>query len=74
MTRQNRHSRHNRRETTLREGGNLTKDTVGLVLASGSGTRVGLGPKAFLNLGGSNLVYRVVNTLTGCVGPVNKNL
>lgn len=49
---------------------NLTKDTVGLVLAAGFGTRLGLGPKAFLNLAGSNLVQRVVNTLTGCVGRI----
>lgn len=55
----------------LRRGGaDLKQDTVGLVLAAGFGVRLGLGPKAFLNLGGSSLVYRVVNTLTGCVGRI----
>ena len=50
------------------KGNNM--DTVGLVLAAGLGTRLGLVPKAFLNLGGSNLVQRVVNTLTSCVGRI----
>ncbi len=48
----------------------MKQDTAGLVLAAGFGARLGLGPKAFLNLGGSSLVYRVVNTLTGCVGRI----
>ncbi len=48
----------------------MKQDTAGLVLAAGSGVRLGLGPKAFLNLGGSSPVYRVVNTLTGCVGRI----
>ena len=54
----------------FKKGINLTKDTVGLVPAAGLGTRLGLGAKAFLNLGGSNLVYKVVNTLTSCVGRI----
>lgn len=45
----------------------MIKDTVGLIPAAGLGTRLGLGPKAFLKLGESSLIHRVVNTLTGCV-------
>ena len=45
-------------------------DVAALVPAAGLGKRLGLGPKAFLNLGGSNLVYKVVNTLTSCVGRI----
>lgn len=54
----------------LREGVNLTKDTAGVVPTAGFGTRLRLGPKAFLKLAGWSLVYRVVNTLTGCVGRI----
>ena len=42
-------------------------DTVALVLAAGSGTRLGMGPKAFLRLGESTLLARVVDVLSGCV-------
>ena len=48
----------------------VNKDVAGLVPAAGSGTRLSLGPKAFLKLGERNLVTRVVNTLTGCVGRI----
>jgi len=49
---------------------NFNNDVAALVPAAGLGIRLGLGPKAFLNLGGSNLVYKVVNTLTSCVGRI----
>lgn len=48
----------------------LNNDVAGLVPAAGLGTRLGLGPKAFLSIGGTTLVNRVVNTLTACVGRV----
>jgi len=48
----------------------LNNDIAGLVPAAGLGTRLGLGPKAFLSIGGTTLVNRVVNTLTACVGRV----
>ena len=54
----------------FKKGSNLTRDSVGLVLAAGFGTRLGLGPKAFLKLGEGNLVHLVVNTLTSCVGRI----
>jgi len=43
------------------------KDTVALVPAAGLGTRLGLGPKAFLKLGGVTLLRRVVMVLSECV-------
>jgi 2-C-methyl-D-erythritol 4-phosphate cytidylyltransferase len=49
---------------------NSNNDVAALVPAAGLGKRLGLGPKAFLNLGGSNLLYKVVNTLTSCVGRI----
>lgn len=48
----------------------MNNDVAALVPAAGSGERLGLGPKAFLGIGGVSLVSRVVNTLTGCVGRV----
>jgi len=48
----------------------LNNDVAALVPAAGFGTRLGLGPKAFLSVGGINLVNRVVNTLTACVSRV----
>jgi 2-C-methyl-D-erythritol 4-phosphate cytidylyltransferase len=43
------------------------KDTVALVPAAGSGSRLGLGPKAFLKLGGMTFLRRVVMTMADCV-------
>jgi len=43
------------------------KNSVALVPAAGLGTRLGLGPKAFLQLGGKTLLERVVTTLKPCV-------
>lgn len=40
---------------------------AGLVLAAGQGTRLGLGPKAFLKLGDMTLVERIIRTLTTVV-------
>jgi 2-C-methyl-D-erythritol 4-phosphate cytidylyltransferase len=48
----------------------LNSDVAALVPAAGVGERLGLGPKAFLSIGGVSLVKRVVTTLTGCVGRV----
>ena len=48
----------------------MAEDTVGLVPAAGWGTRLGMGPKAFLNLAGSSLISRVVNMLITCVDRV----
>jgi len=48
----------------------LNSDVAALVPAAGVGKRLGLGPKALLNIGGVSLVKRVVTTLTGCVGRV----
>ncbi len=45
----------------------MTEDTAVLVPAAGLGTRLGLGPKAFLNFADRSLIYRVVNTLIACV-------
>ena len=46
------------------------RDTVALVLAAGNGTRLGMGPKAFLCLGERTLLARVVDVLSGCVGRI----
>lgn len=48
----------------------FNKDVAALVPAAGLGKRLGLGPKAFLSIGGISLMNRVVNTLTTCVGRV----
>lgn len=45
-------------------------DTAGLVLAAGQGERLGLGPKAFLKIGGQSLLRRTVGMLRGCVGRI----
>jgi len=49
---------------------NKVGDTVALVLAAGSGSRLGMGPKAFVQLGGCTLLRRVVQVLSGCVDRV----
>lgn len=41
--------------------------SVAIVPAAGRGERLGLGPKAFLELDGRTLLARVVDTLHGCV-------
>ena len=46
------------------------EDTVALVLAAGSGTRLGMGPKAFLRLGERTLLAQVVEILSECVGRI----
>jgi 2-C-methyl-D-erythritol 4-phosphate cytidylyltransferase len=51
-------------------GNTLNNDVAALVPTAGLGKRLGLGPKAFLSIGGINLVNRVVNTLIACVGRV----
>jgi 2-C-methyl-D-erythritol 4-phosphate cytidylyltransferase len=43
---------------------------VAVVPAAGMGTRVGLGPKAFLKLGEGNLLFKVVHTLSNCVDSI----
>jgi 2-C-methyl-D-erythritol 4-phosphate cytidylyltransferase len=43
------------------------RDAVALLNAAGSGIRLGLGPKAFLKLGGCTLVRMAAQTLTTCV-------
>ena len=48
----------------------MNNDVAALVPAAGAGKRLGLGPKAFLSIGGVSLVNRVVNTLTSCTGRV----
>ena len=48
----------------------MNNDVAALVPAAGAGERLGLGPKAFLGIGGVSLVKRVVTTLTGCAGRV----
>ncbi len=45
----------------------MIKDTVALVPAAGLGTRLGMGPKAFLKLGGMTLLRRVIIQLSECV-------
>lgn len=45
----------------------LHDTTVALVPAAGMGTRVGLGPKAFLQQGGHSVVTKVVHALSPCV-------
>ena len=40
---------------------------VALVPAAGMGTKLGLGPKAFLPIGGRNLLRKVVHILSHCV-------
>lgn len=45
-------------------------DTVALVPAAGIGIRVGLGPKAFLQLGEESMLLRVVRTLSACVSRI----
>lgn len=48
----------------------MNGEVAGLILAGGSGTRLGLGPKGFLNLGGTSLIKRVINTLNTCVSKI----
>ena len=48
----------------------MTRDVVGLVPAAGLGRRLGLGPKAFLKLGGDSLIGRIINILNGCVSRI----
>ena len=48
----------------------FNNDVAALVPAAGLGKRLGLGPKALLNIEGINLVNRVVSMLTTCVGRV----
>jgi len=43
------------------------RNASALVLAAGTGSRLGLGPKAFLRLGGDTLLARVVDVLSSCV-------
>jgi 2-C-methyl-D-erythritol 4-phosphate cytidylyltransferase len=45
-------------------------NVVALVPAAGSGTRLGLGPKAFLKLNGESLVQRSVRLLANAVGRI----
>ena len=45
-------------------------DGVGLILAAGLGERLGLGPKAFLQIDGVSVVARAVATFTTCVSRV----
>lgn len=47
-----------------------SSSSVALVLAAGTGERLGLGPKAFLRLGGQTLLARVADVLSSCVGRV----
>ena len=55
------------KSTSPRESGRRwAEETVALVPAAGSGTRLGLGPKAFLEIGGRSLIRRVVDTV-GCL-------
>lgn len=48
----------------------IAADVVALVPAAGGGTRLGLGPKAFVQLNGRTLLGRVTDTLLHCVGRV----
>jgi len=45
----------------------LIDTTVALVPAAGMGERVGLGPKAFLQIGGQSVITTVVRALSPCV-------
>lgn len=45
----------------------LPGDTVALVPAAGRGTKIGLGPKAFLLLRGESILSKVVRILATCV-------
>lgn len=46
------------------------KNTAALVPAAGLGTRLGLGPKAFLQLGGKTLLERTIDLLSPCVSEI----
>ncbi len=48
----------------------ISTDIVALVPAAGTGDRLGLGPKAFLEIGGRTLLEHVVETLGGIVGRI----
>lgn len=45
-------------------------DVAGLILAAGIGERLGLGPKAFLQIDGVSVVARAVPTIAACVSRV----
>ena len=45
-------------------------DVAGLILAAGIGERLGLGPKAFLQIDGIGVIARVVATVAACVSRV----
>lgn len=45
-------------------------DIQGLIQAAGGGSRLGLGPKAFVTLGGQTLLERAVNLLLECTDSV----
>ena len=49
------------------EGREEKNNVAAIVPAAGRGTRLGLGPKAFLKLGGNSLILRVVENLSGCL-------
>ncbi len=53
--------------TTMTHDTDISTDTVALVPAAGSGYRLGLGPKAFLEIGGRTLLEHVVRNLVGQV-------